>query len=492
MSPRTNLMKTSLLAGITLFTAIHATAQDEQALEEATTRGNGLVLEEVIVTARKREQSLQDVSVAVTALTDAVIADALLYTAEDLVQLVPSLTYQDGSNPRQSSFNIRGIGTQSFSTGVEPSVSTMLDGVVMGRSGQAFMQLLDVERVEVLRGPQGTLFGKNASAGVIHIITKDPSPEFSGEVMAGAAEGGEYRGGITVAGPLSDTLGFRLTGNVTDQDGWIHNYYDGEDLNSKEEWSLRGKLKWDATDTLTLRWTSDYSEMDCECTASTIRSLEPFGGNDAQIDGILAEIDPVVPGVKNKETNVNGAHYNEWESRGHTPDINWDIGDFTLTSITAYREYSILASIDNDNRPTSVIGFDQFGDTEQEQFTQELRLTSPGADKLNYVIGLFYFDQTVTRQFVRSFEFAPGNPGIGIATFPVDTESWAAFGEMNYSFNESWRLVLGARYTEDDLSFEFERTREGFPIGVPAPVELTPGGTDESDLSGKLAAGVEL
>ncbi len=180
---------------------------------------DGLVLEEVIVTARKREQSLQDVSVAVTALTTEAIADAQLYSAQDLVQLVPSLTFQEGSNPRQSSFNIRGIGTQSFSTGVEPSVSTMLDGVVMGRSGQAFMQLLDIERVEVLRGPQGTLFGKNASAGVVHIITKDPSPEFSGEVMVGAAEGDEYRGGATVAGPITDTLGFRLSGYASDIDG---------------------------------------------------------------------------------------------------------------------------------------------------------------------------------------------------------------------------------------------------------------------------------
>ena len=188
-------------------------------------------LEEVIVTARKREQSLQDVSVAVTALTDTVIAEAQIYNSEDLVQLVPSLTFQQGSNPRQSSFNIRGIGTQSFSTGVEPSVSTMLDGVVMGRSGQAFMQLLDVERIEVLRGPQGTLFGKNASAGVLHIITKEPTEEFSGEVMAGAAENNEYRLGATVAGPITDTLGFRLSGSGSDVDGWIKNRFDGDDLN---------------------------------------------------------------------------------------------------------------------------------------------------------------------------------------------------------------------------------------------------------------------
>ncbi|MCX2980102.1 TonB-dependent receptor [Halieaceae bacterium IMCC14734] len=446
-----------------------------------------MALEEVIVTARKREQSLQDVSVAVTALTDTAIAEAQIYTSEDLVQLVPSLTFQQGSNPRQSSFNIRGIGTQSFSTGVEPSVSTMLDGVVMGRSGQAFMQLLDVERVEVLRGPQGTLFGKNASAGVLHIITKDPTEEFSGEVMAGAAENNEYRAGATIAGPITDNLGFRLSASGSDVDGWIKNYYDGEDLNNSKDYSVRGKLRWDVSDTVQIKWSSDYSDLDCNCTVSTIRSLEPFNGNDAQIQGILDEIDPVQVGEENIETNVNSENYTDWESWGHALEVNWDIGEFTLTSITAYREFSVAASIDNDNRPTTPLGFDQDGGTEQEQFTQELRLASPASDRLNYVVGLYYFDQKVSRQFRRSFEFAPGLPGVGISTFAVDTTNWAAFGEINYSFNDAWRMVLGARYTQDDLKYVFGRTREGLAVGIPAPVEPTPGETDNDDLSGKLA-----
>ena len=152
---------------------------------------SSLALEEVIVTATKREQNLQDVSVAVTALSEDVLREAQIVSSEDLTQLVPSLNLQKGSNVRQTSFNIRGIGTQSFSTAVEPSVSTMLDGVVMGRSGQAFMRLLDIERVEVLRGPQGTLFGKNSTGGVVHLITQDPTDEFSGEVMGSVLSGDE-------------------------------------------------------------------------------------------------------------------------------------------------------------------------------------------------------------------------------------------------------------------------------------------------------------
>ncbi|MEP5568443.1 MAG: TonB-dependent receptor plug domain-containing protein, partial [Halioglobus sp.] len=181
---------------------------------------SSLALEEVIVTATKREQNLQDVSVAVTALSEDILREAQIVSSEDLTQLVPSLNLQKGSNVRQTSFNIRGIGTQSFSTAVEPSVSTMLDGVVMGRSGQAFLRLLDIERVEVLRGPQGTLFGKNSTGGVVHLITKDPSEEFSGELMGSVVSGDEYRAGATVSGPLTDTLGFRLTASGSDVDGY--------------------------------------------------------------------------------------------------------------------------------------------------------------------------------------------------------------------------------------------------------------------------------
>jgi iron complex outermembrane receptor protein len=428
-------------------------------------------LEEVIVTARKREQSLQDVSVAVTALSATMLTDGQIFTC----------------NPRQSSFNIRGVGTQSFSTGVEPSVSTMLDGVVMGRSGAAFMQLLDVQRVEVLRGPQGTLFGKNSSAGVVHIITEDPADEFEGEAMLGLADGDEYRGGVSVSGPISDQLGYRLTANGTDMDGWVKNYYNGDDLNNRDEWSVRGKLRWNPTDTLEFKWASDYSDMNCDCTANTIRSMEPFGGNDAQIQGILDDLAPVQPGDENNDTNVNGDVYNKWDSWGHSLEVNWDIGEFTLTSITAYREYSVDASTDDDYQPTTVLGFEQAGSTDQDQTTQELRLTSPAGERLNYVLGLFYFDQTVDRQFVRGFELVADLPGVGVSTFSVDTENWAAFGEATYSFSDRWRLIAGVRYTDDQLDFEFERVVEGLPSALPQPVEKTPGGTSEDDTSGKLA-----
>ncbi len=454
---------------------------------QMATAQQAMVLEEVIVTARKREQSLQEVSVAVTALSEGDLAANQIRTSEDLTFLVPSLNYQKGSNPRQSSFNIRGIGTQSFSSGVEPSVSTMVDGVVMGRSLQAAMQLMDIQRVEVLRGPQGTLFGKNSTAGVVHIITQNPAEEFETELMGAVEEGEEYRGGFNISGPMTDNLGFRLAGFASDTDGWIKNVNNGDEYNGGNSYSIRGKLRWTPTDTLELKWSSDYAEFDCDCSQAVIRSMDPFNGNDAQVDAILEELLPVVPGKKNTKVNVNYAPGADTDNWGHSLEANWDIGEFTLTSITAYRESSIKADTDDDSRPTNPIGFGQNGATDQDQWTQELRLTSPAEDKLNYVVGLFYFDQTVKRQFTRSFEFVPGLPGIGISTFKVETENWAAFGEATYTLADNWRLVAGLRYTNDDLSFVFGRTREGFPAGVPDPVDPTPGDTDEDDTSGKIA-----
>lgn len=178
---------------IVLFTTPTSVAQTSSDKQEG-------LLEELVVTARKREQNLQDVAVGVSLLSGKDIAEAQLRNAADLGQLIPTLNVQASSGPATSSFNIRGIGTQTLNTSVEPSVSTMLDGVAMGNSGMAFVDLVDIERVEVLRGPQGTLYGKNASGGVVHLITRDPTPELSGTVAVTAIEDDEYR----IDGTLSE------------------------------------------------------------------------------------------------------------------------------------------------------------------------------------------------------------------------------------------------------------------------------------------------
>ncbi|MFT4519809.1 MAG: iron complex outermembrane receptor protein [Halioglobus sp.] len=452
-----------------------------QSSGDAGVRSSTSLMEEIVVTARKREQSLQDVSVSVMALPENLLKDAFLTDSEDLTQLVPSLNIQKTGAPRGSSFNIRGIGTQSFSSAAEPSVSTVLDGVVLGRSGMAFIQLLDVERVEVLRGPQGTLFGKNSTAGVVHIITQEPTEEHTGTFSATAIEDDQLQGGFTVAGPIADNLGYRLTGFYAADDGYIENVYNGDALNTKNDWSLRGKLRWDANEDLSLLWSSDFNETKGDCCVATLRSVMPWPteppNNQGQVDSILDVLSPVVPSETNTQSNHDFPDKLEVSGSGHSLTADWQVGNHTLTSITAYRDWEQETSADVDNLPEHALNVWQEGHTEQEQWTQELRLTSSADQTISYVTGLYFFDQQINRTFDR-FIFN----GVGSSDFQVNTLNYAAFGEGTWNINDDMRLVVGARYTEDDIDFDFERVSTS---AITQPIPAFSDSVKESDLSGK-------
>ncbi len=439
-----------------------------------------LILEEVIVTATKREASLQDVAVAVTAVPDWVLTDNQIATSQELSNLVPSLTVQ-GGDTRTTSFNVRGIGTRSFSSAAEPSVSTMVDGVVLGRSGMAFAQLPDVQRVEVLRGPQGTLFGKNASAGLVHIITKDPTPEHEGEIDLMAIEENEYRIGATAAGPIGYQWGYRLTASYIDDKGYIDNRYDpnavdpgaitlnaSEDTyNGKEDTLLRGKLGWQPTDNLDLMYTGGWNKRTSHPSPTVRRADDP------------SPFFPLQVGDENDEVNLDGPGKSTTDSSNHQLDIDWHIGSHTLTSISAYRDWDLEEISDQDGQPVLAepLKLIQGGSSQQRQFSQELRLTSAANQTVSYVLGLYYFNQNIERQFDRTV-----SDNRSLTSFDVDSINYAAFGEATWNITESWRLIFGARYTRDELSYN-----DYIRFGGPSPVE-TPASDDTSasDLSGKL------
>ncbi len=411
------------------------------------------LLEELIVTARKREQNLQDVAVGVSLLSGRALAEAQLRNAQDLSTLIPTLNVQASSGPSSSSFNIRGIGTQSLDTSVEPSVSTMLDGVVMGVSGMAFLELVDIERVEVLRGPQGTLYGKNASGGVIHIITKDPTPELSGTLAATAIEQDEYRLDGTVSGPITESLTYRLTGSIVDDDGFSQNVFNGERVNNDESYSARGKLLWQPSEDLEFLWSSDYSERDCDCTALGVRSILESPDQQALLDEQL----PVVPSDSNQDVNNDQPALTEIEGQGHSLSVDWNIGSHVITSITAMRDWQSQSIVDLDNRPVNplALSFPSPPKTEVEQFSQELRLASAPQDWGSYVIGAFYFNQDQdSGNDTTTALLAPILPPVTRVTrTEVKNENVALFGEINYAFTQDWILTLGGRYTRDDLDF---------------------------------------
>ena len=225
--------KFALLATASLiFAATPAFAQDAQVPADAAAEEDAGGLEEIVVTAQKREQNMQDVPVAVTALSGEALANQRINDFADLTKAAPSLTVTQRASAADNSINIRGIGTFAFTTGVDPSVAVIVDDVALVQQAQAFSNPASIERIEVLRGPQGTLFGKNASAGAINIVTKGPTQQFSGQVSAGYASDGEVRVSAAVAGPLGDTAGFRISGFYTDQNGYITNLTTGQEFSN--------------------------------------------------------------------------------------------------------------------------------------------------------------------------------------------------------------------------------------------------------------------
>ena len=456
------------------------------ALAQAPTTGDRPILEELIVTAQKREQNLQDVAVGVSLLSGKAMSEAQIKNAAELATLLPTLNVQASSGPSTSSFNIRGIGTQAFSPGVDPSVSTMLDGVVMGRSGMAFLDLVDVERVEVLRGPQGTLYGKNASGGVVHIITKNPSPEFSGTVAATAIEDDEYRLDGSLSGPITDTLGYRITGFGLNDDGYSKNVYNGKTVNDNESYSVRGKLLWQANDDLELMFASDYSKSDCDCTALSVRYI--LEGPDPQVQQrLLEEQLPIVPSKDNQDVNNDQRTFTHLNSSGYSLTANWNLNDFTVTSITAYRDWESESIVDFDDGPTNplALSFPSPPKTDQDQFSQELRLASPPADWGSYVVGAFYFDQDInTSNTTTTSLFGPPGTTRQSRT-DVTSKNSAVFGEVNFNIWQDWQLILGGRYTYDDLEYHTSADKTDNLI-FPAAGEFSDS-LDESDFSPKVA-----
>lgn len=468
-----------------IHTAIFASLLPVPGVGQTPTTGDRPILEELIVTAQKREQNLQDVPVGVSLLSGRAMSEAQLKNAEELATLLPTLNVQASSGPSTASFNIRGIGTQAFSVGVDPSVATMLDGVVMGRSGMAFLDLVDIERVEVLRGPQGTLYGKNASGGVVHIITRDPTPELSGTAAATAIQDDEYRLDGSISGPITDTLGYRLTGSGVDNDGYAENYYNGDKINNSQSYNIRGKLLWEANEDLEFMLASDYSWSDCDCTALSIRSLLEPPSQQA----VLAELYPVVPSKHNQDVNNEERTFTHIRSSGVSLTTNWEVNDYSLTSITAYRDWQSESWVDLDNRPINLVQLSAPSPpkTKQNQFSQELRVASPPADWGSFVVGAFYFEQDLDSGSTLQTDLS-APPTVREDSTKVNGANSALFGEVNFNLWHDWQLILGGRYTYDDLKYRTEATRTGSnPFGIFADGGSFSDSLDENDFSPKVA-----
>ncbi len=452
----------------------------------ATGHAAAAPLEEVIVTAQKREQNLQDVPMAVSAIGGEALAAAGIDNIQDLTKLVPSLKFTAADNPRNTSIRVRGVGTSVFSVSVEPNVSVVLDGVPLARTSQANFEFADIGRVEVLRGPQGTLFGKNASAGLVHVITRKPGEELEGDVRVTyqAQEhgpGDTTKSQFTFSGPVTENSGARLTGFWRTTTGHIIDVNnDNEKLAGGESGGLRAKYQWDLSDLLSLQVNAEYQAAD--------GTPHPFVYRDAGPEVRQSEA-PAEPGEDNNKATTQGNTKSEIVNKAISLNVDWEIGDLTLTSITGLRKTT--SDEDLSSGPLSGEGTTlEFngGDREIRTFTQEVRLTSPGGEKLDWSVGTLWFENYLENTFQRLLTdiepaialnnpvlfllpAGPGNLDAGeFLNTAVKTENLGIFGQATWHMTDKLNLTFGARYIHEELESRFVRRNFAVESQSGAPV----------------------
>ncbi len=432
-------------------------------------------LEEVIVTAQKREQNLQDVPMAITALGRELLNDNEINNVQDLTKLVPSMRFTPGDDPTNSAIRIRGVGTDVYSVAVEPNVSVVVDEVPLARTSLANFEFADLERIEVLRGPQGTLFGKNSTAGLVHVITRDPSPEFEAFSRFSYEAPQNFPGQLMkaqvgVSGPLTDTLGLRLTGFAKTVDGHLVDVAQSDDtLPDSESYGLRSKLRWDPSDALSIRFSMEYQDTDAQSTPITFRYA-----NDEK----AARSPEIEYGKDNRQTKTIGTNQADSINQAASIIVNWDLGSHVLTSVTAWRGYEIVRDLsipDLDGERVDLVR--NGGERAIETLTQELRLNSTGNGAFEYTVGALWFDNRLTNTFERGVEDIPSNsvvqalvPGApdlppefavipgesysqeGFRKAAADTKNLGVFAQATWHPTEDWHLTLGARYIHEELT----------------------------------------
>ncbi len=449
-----------LLAGVS--TALIATPVFAQSAPPPADSEPGL--EEIIVTAQKREENLQNVPVSVTALGAEAIANQRITEFSDLTRAASSLTVTQQTSAPNNSIILRGIGTFAFSIGVEPSVAVIIDDMPVVQQAQAFDNLTDLARIEVLKGPQGTLFGKNASAGVVNIVTKDPDKDFGGSVSFTAASDADYRGEATISGPIGEDTGFRITGFYHKFNGNIRNLTNGKKLNDQTNYGVRGKIKAGLGENLTFTLTGGYAKATQDGTVTSIRSIDPLGtprvlGNPAL--ALLPSLTGITPGTGNYNARVdnNAATTNKTASVAGKLDLN--VGFADLISVTAYQDWKFNFANDVDGTDLNVLGaltagavsggIVQSGPYHSTNFTQELRLVSSGSSDLKYVLGGFYSNASTDRAFNRG-------PVALLANWDATakTKSIAVFAQLDYKLPTNTTISGGVRYNSEKIGVRFD------------------------------------
>lgn len=458
--------KYALLAGLSALSFIQpACAQEAAPQAEPEVADNSGGLEEIVVTAQKREQNMQSVPVSVTALNSEALERNRIADFSDLTRAAPSLTVTQATSSPNNSIIMRGIGTFAFSIGVEPSVAVILDDLPVVQQAQAFDTLGDVERIEVLKGPQGTLFGKAASAGVVNIVTKGPSKELSGSLAVTGATDDDYRVEGSLSGSFGDSdSGFRLGAFYHSYKGNAHNLTTGHWLNDVEGYGIRGKLKLAFSPSVSLTLGGAWAKNTQDGTVTTIRSIDPAGtprvlGNAAA--PLVPSLTGITPGAGNKNARVDSEGATVNETGTLSARLVADLGGVNLIAVTGYQDWKYNFQNDVDGTDVDILniltggtthgGIAQSGPYHSKSFTQELRLVSTGNGPFKYVVGAFYANSTTDRAFTRG-------PVALLSNWDATakSKSYAVFAQVDYTLPTNTTLSGGLRYNNEEIGVRFD------------------------------------
>ncbi|NIB38457.1 TonB-dependent receptor [Pseudomaricurvus alkylphenolicus] len=391
------------------------------------------LLEEIVVYAQKRQERLMDVPISMTALSSDVLEKTSALALEDVVTMVPNVQFVNLDSNAASLFTLRGFGSDTTNGGLESGVAVYHDGVYLGRSGAFNAALLDLATVEVLRGPQGTLYGRNSTLGAFNIISKKPSNEVEGAIDIGV---GNYdqrtiKGHLNL--PVNDRLALRGAVISTERDGYLDNAFTGESINDKD--SLGGRLlaSYQASDDLQITFSID-----------------------AQRDRSNGGTKDITPSPEDQKS-LTDRQVNEQEGAddrdiwGTAITLSYSLGDHQLTSITSYRGTDLTYIADIDQTPDELV--DAMITEDQYQISQELRIDSPDSDRLTWSAGFYYFTQDFDRE--TQIE-APGFGGLSALWASSEVaEAYALFGNASYDLSDALSVSMGLRYTWEEKTIDF-------------------------------------
>ncbi len=468
------------------------TAPSAQAAEASSAASDGIV--EITVSARRRDEALQRVPAAVSVLQGDLLERAYTVNTRQLSELIPSL-YYNSANPRNTAYTLRGLGSNSLSIsaandGIEPGVGFYMDQVYHARPATAAFDFTDIERVEVLRGPQGTLFGKNTTGGALHVLSRLPSftPEAAGELSVGENGWQQARG--SVSGPLGERLAARLSVQGTQRDGLLHNVRTGNDLNTVDNYAVRGQLLWQHSPALSLRLTADASDLASVCcTQSFLRVGTSLRSPARQFPALAAGLgyEPPSRDVHDRLSDIDVEPMIDTQDGGVSLITDWQLAGGTLTAVSAWRYWDW--DVGNDRDYTGIpIQLVQRIPSRQDQYSQELRYASDAAQRLRHVSGLYWFKQDIGGSPTSVYgpeaaywllnqanftEPLPRNLLDGYAQTgrsQFEMRSRAAFAEANYDLTPALVATLGLRYTHEDKRGHYATLVSGGPdlSGLPA------------------------